>query len=154
MKLNNIVINPTYENLFSFDNAADKLEHDAQMISFRVLSEVEKICIHKSINKKKLAEMVGTSSSYITQLFRGTKSINTQIMAKFEEVLDMSFEIRVKLNEETYADFLGKQLSSDMLSTIHKWNAATGSLYYCPNKQTKNDRIDDLKTDHKEKQVA
>ncbi|SFE97815.1 Helix-turn-helix [Chitinophaga sp. CF118] len=118
IKSNNIVINPEYESLFSFENEAERTEHNAQMISYKVLSEIEKVCNEKNINKQKLAAMVGTSKSYITQLFRGTKSINTHIMEKFEDALNISFEIKVKLNEESYSDFLGKQLSLDILSSV------------------------------------
>lgn len=109
-KLNNMKINPEYETLFSFESEKEKIEHNAQMISYRILSEVEKVCEEKKIKKKTLAEMVGTSRSYITQLFRGTKQVNTDILARFEEALDISFQIKVKLNEETYDAYLAKQI--------------------------------------------
>jgi transcriptional regulator with XRE-family HTH domain len=100
-KLNSIEINPAFEDLFTFKNKEDKIEHDAQMISYRILSELEKICDQKNISKKALADMVGTSKSYITQLFNGTKSINTSIMAKFEHALDARFEVSFNLNTES-----------------------------------------------------
>jgi plasmid maintenance system antidote protein VapI len=109
-KLNNMKINPEYEALFSFGSKKEKIEHNAQMISYRILSEVEKVCEEKKIKKKALAEMVGTSRSYITQLFRGTKQVNTDIMARFEEALDISFQIKVKLNEESHEAYLAKQI--------------------------------------------
>lgn len=114
-KLNNTDINPKFENLFSFKDNNERTEHNAQMISFRILSEIEKICEEKKIKKKDLAEMVGTSRSYITQLFRGNKQVNTWIMAQLEDALEVSFEIRVKSNSESHADFVGKLLTKDIL---------------------------------------
>lgn len=100
MKLNNIVTNPAFDELFRFNNEDEKIEHDAQMISYRILSEVEKICDEKNIKKKELAQMTGTSKSYITQLFNGTKSVNTVILAKLEEALHVTFEVKLKKKEK------------------------------------------------------
>jgi transcriptional regulator with XRE-family HTH domain len=72
------------------------------MISYRVLSEVEKFCEDKKISKKDLAERVDTSLNYITELFRGTKLVDTYIMAKFEEAMDVSFEIGLKSRIELH----------------------------------------------------
>lgn len=116
-KLNNMKINPEYEALFSFESKKEKIEHNAQMISYRILSEVEKICEEKKINKKALAEMVGTSRSYITQLFRGTKQVNTEIMARFEEALDINFQIKVKLTEESEEAYLSRQIPVGFFNT-------------------------------------
>lgn len=116
MKSNKININPAFEKLFSFKSQHEKNEHNAQMISFRILSEVEKICEDKKIRKKELAKMVGTSPSYITQLFRGTKQVNTEIMARFEEALGISFTITAKLNEETYDSFWARHMPKDFFT--------------------------------------
>ena len=107
-KLNNIQIHPEFEDLFSFQSKEEKIEHDAQMISYRFLSQVEKICEEKNIKKKDLADILGTSRSYITQLFRGNKQVNTYILAKLEDALGISFEINAKLNEDSKEGLLAK----------------------------------------------
>ena len=119
-KLNNMKINPAFEELFSFGSKNERIEHNSQMISFRILSEVEKLCVEKKIKKKELAEMVGTSRSYITQLFRGTKQINTDIMARFEDVLNMHFEVKIKLNDEQRRLNWEVQPSIDLNDLIEK----------------------------------
>ncbi|HPT10003.1 MAG TPA: helix-turn-helix transcriptional regulator [Bacteroidales bacterium] len=75
------------------------LEHEYRMISFRFLSEVEKLSDEKNWNKKELAKNIGTSASYITQLFRGTKLINLPTLAKFQKLFDMTFEIKAVSNK-------------------------------------------------------
>jgi len=70
-----------------------EIEHAAQMISYRLLSEIEKICEKRKITKKELALAVGTTPSYISQLFRGTKMVNMEILAKFEMALKFQFKI-------------------------------------------------------------
>lgn len=101
MKFNNIVTNPAFDELIRFKDQDEKLEHDAQMISYRILSEIEKMCDEKKIRKKDLAQMTGTSKSYITQLFNGTKAINASILAKFENALNVTLEIKLKKNEDS-----------------------------------------------------
>ena len=72
----------------------DNVDHLAQMLSYRFLSEVQKICDKRKISRAELAEMTGVSRSYITQLFRGTKQCNMEILAKFESVLGIQFLIK------------------------------------------------------------
>jgi hypothetical protein len=95
-KSSNHKIEPEFEDLFSFSNKQEKLEHRAQMISYRILSEVEKLCEEQNIKMKDLAAMVDTSASYITQLFRGNKQVNTAFMAKCEEAFEMLFEFSIR----------------------------------------------------------
>lgn len=89
-------VNPEYKDLFTFKNKEDELEHKAQMISYRFLSEVEKACDRKKISRAELSEMVGTSRSYITQLFRGSKRVNMDLLAKLEDALGITFQIKGK----------------------------------------------------------
>ena len=71
----------------------ERIEHSAQMIAFRMLSEVERLCEEKNINRTELAKMLGTSKSYITQLFRGHKLLNLTMAAKLELVFNIKFGI-------------------------------------------------------------
>jgi transcriptional regulator with XRE-family HTH domain len=150
-KLNEMKINSEYKNLFSFANDEERIIHNSQMISYRILSEVENLCLEKKIKKKELADLMGTSKSYITQLFTGKKSINTYTMAKFEDILNMHFEIRVKLDEESYEDFFCKQINMDLF-TKRKFSSGKGSWFYCPNTEKTDSIIKDLKTENKQKQ--
>ncbi|MDB5246423.1 MAG: helix-turn-helix domain protein [Segetibacter sp.] len=155
-KLNNIQVNPEFDDLFSFESKEDKTEHDARMISYRFLSEVEKICEEKNIKKKDLAEALGTSRSYITQLFRGNKQVNTYILAKLEDALDISFEINAKLNEDTKEDFLAKQLPVGFFN--NKRYTANGCIMYCLKGSKQKDKTNEIvammKTENKYKQTA
>ena len=153
LKLNNVVINPEFENLFHFKNEEEKIEHNAQMISYRILSEIEKMCDEKKIKKKDLAIMTGTSKSYITQLFNGTKSINTNILAKFENVLNVTLEITLKNNDESYEDFWSKQITRSTLG-LKRFPSEAGAWYYCESTKFTEDIVSNLKTENMLKQVA
>ena len=71
----------------------EEIKHRAQMVSYRILSVIEKRCAVMGLSKKELAEKIGTSPSYITQLYRGTKQVNMTFMGKVEVALGISFTI-------------------------------------------------------------
>lgn len=91
-------VEPGFQSLFSFKNKKEKLEHDAKMIMFRFISEIEKLNQEKPMKKKDLAKALGTSASYITQLYRGDKLINLTTLAKLQDVYNLTFEIKAKIN--------------------------------------------------------
>lgn len=72
---------------------AETSQVDAHMLMFRFLSEVEKITDDRNISRRALAKLVGTSPSYITQLYRGNKIINLDLIGKLQKALDIKFEI-------------------------------------------------------------
>lgn len=95
-------IAPEFADLFSFKSKEEELEHEAKMIMFRFLSELEKINFEKPIKKKDLAKKIGTSASFITQLYQGNKLANLLTFAKFQEAYNISFEIKAKSNSTNY----------------------------------------------------
>lgn len=97
-------IAPEFENLFSFKNKEEELEHEAKMIMFRFLSELEKLNLEKPIKKKELAKAINTSASFITQLYQGEKLINLLTLAKIQDAYNMTFEIKAKHNSENYKE--------------------------------------------------
>lgn len=84
-------IKQAFGDLFANRTEEEQREDAAQLLSFRFLSEVERIMDERDLTRRKLAELVGTSSSYITQLFRGDRLLNIDMMARFEKALDIRF---------------------------------------------------------------
>lgn len=98
---NKFDVSKEFEHLFDFKDKGEEELHEAKMIMFRFLSEIEKISEEKTktkIKKKELAASLGTSASYITQLFNGEKLINLTTIAKLQEAFDVTFEITAKPN--------------------------------------------------------
>lgn len=92
-------INPEYENLFSFNTKEEEIEHEAKMLMFQFLDKIQKAAEDKNLNRKKIAQLLGTSASYITQLFRGDKLINLTTLAKFQKALNLKFEIHTNTQQ-------------------------------------------------------
>ena len=102
MKFNNKYnIEPGFENLFDFKSKEEELEHEAKMIMFKFLSEFENLNTTNPVKKKDLANAIGTSASFITQLFQGDKLISLLTLAKLQDAYDFTFEIKAKANLKT-----------------------------------------------------
>jgi transcriptional regulator with XRE-family HTH domain len=102
-------IRKAFLDLLSFKSLEEEIKHNAQMIMYRFLSEIEILSEEKKMTKKQLAEKIGTSASYITQLYRGNKPLNIETIAKFQKVFDITFDIKAKPNslieiQEVYAE--------------------------------------------------
>jgi len=80
-------------------SSKDELEHNTKMLMYRFLSEIERLAEEKNLNRKELAALIGTSASYITQLFRGTKILNLETIAKFQKVFDVTFKVEAIPND-------------------------------------------------------
>lgn len=109
-----------WDEIFSHPNEDSEIKHEAQMLMFEFLSEVEKYQQLQGITKKTLAQKVKTSASYITQLFRGNKPLNFETVIKFEKALKIKFSIIARPNtdemvvdEMAFIDIIKCQYSSD-----------------------------------------
>jgi len=85
-------IRSEFQKLFE-KSPDEQVEHRAQMLSWIFLSEAQKVMDRKGWPRKRLAKEIGTSASYLTQLFRGDRLLNFKTVAKIEAALDIEFEI-------------------------------------------------------------
>jgi len=84
-----------FKKSLQFKNVEDKVEHDSKILMFKFLTIVEQEMENRNMTKKDLAHKLNTSPSYITQLFRGTKTINLIKLAQLQNLFDIEFEIQL-----------------------------------------------------------
>ena len=89
-------IQNAFNDLFTFKDEKEEIKHKAHMLGFQFLSEIERISEDRGLKKKDFAKIIGTSPSYITQLFRGDKLVNLETLAKFAKGLNIDFDIKIK----------------------------------------------------------
>lgn len=85
-------IQSAFDNLFETSDE-EKIERKADVLALSFLSEIDKAMSTLKINKKELAKEVGTSASYITQLFRGDRKPNWTMLAKMSEAVNIDFHV-------------------------------------------------------------
>ena len=79
---------------------AEKIDDRAYLLSLIFLGEAEKAMDKKNWTRKRLAEAIGTSASYLTQLFRGDRLLNFKTIAKIEAALETEFVVKAESLEE------------------------------------------------------
>ena len=89
-------IKSQFDELLSFSSAEEFFEHEGHMLAFQFLGKVDSEMIRQGMSKKVLAEKVGTSSAYITQLFQGNRRPNWIMVAKMQAALDLKFMIKTE----------------------------------------------------------
>ena len=73
-----------FEDILEPSNREEKVELGASLLMAQFLTLVQEEADRRQLKRKELAEMIGTSASYLTQLFRGHKLINLTTAAKLE----------------------------------------------------------------------
>ncbi|MFA6400282.1 MAG: helix-turn-helix transcriptional regulator [Salinivirgaceae bacterium] len=96
-------ISEEFDDIFTFSNEEEELEHDAQMLTFKFLEELEKYHSGVKLKKKELAAVLDKSPSFISQLYAGDKLMNFPLLAKIQKAFDITFDVKVKANSINYA---------------------------------------------------
>ena len=101
-KKTNQSLKALWAKLQSERSEAEMIEEDAQMLMFQFLSEVQKCGEMQGLNRKTLAEKIGTSASYLTQIWRGNKPLNFLTIAKMQRVLGICFKIKTESTRKEF----------------------------------------------------
>lgn len=90
-----------FTNLSENRTLDEQIENEARMLHFRIMQLIEQAMDKKGWNKKTLADKLGKSQSYLTQLFLGHKMMNLTMMAAFQEALTLNFKLEIEHTDET-----------------------------------------------------
>lgn len=82
-----------FDSIMAFQSKEDQLEHESKILMFKFLSLIEHEMAKSDMSKKELAELLNTSASYVTQIFRGQKTINLLTLAKLQQIFGIEFKI-------------------------------------------------------------
>ena len=96
MKLpENFTVAKGFESLFDFSEK-DQKELDALWLAAQFLSIIQDEITLQQITRRELALRIGTSASWLTQVFRGDKLPNLETITQLQKALNIEFEIRQK----------------------------------------------------------
>ena len=84
--MENIVFAPEFQNLFQLSEK-DQNEVDSLVLAAQFLSHFTTILDERNISRKHLAQQIGVSPSWLTQIFRGDKLPNWETIVKIQKYL-------------------------------------------------------------------
>lgn len=129
MNLKNNEIRELFNHYLVPKDAEEIAQLEAKMIMAQFLSEIETVLETRRIRKRELASMIGTSASFITQLFRGNKIINLVTIAKIKIALNLNCEIKVKPKVMDDLEAFDKHIGSYLSELIQENNQRYSCLY-------------------------
>lgn len=100
-------IKKEWEDLFNESSYEDRVASLADVLALQFLGLVDRKMEMERISKKQLAEKIGTSAAFITQLFRGDRKPNWNTLAKMSLELDLDFKI---MSEELFQEKVQEEL--------------------------------------------
>lgn len=99
-----------FDKLMEFESKEDHLEHESKILMFKFLSLIEQEMATSEMSKKELADLLNTSASYVTQIFRGQKTINLLTLAKLQQIFGIEFRIiGQKVHENSRSNKVGRK---------------------------------------------
>ena len=82
-----------FADLFT-DSPIEQNKIDALVLAARFFELINYALEEKKMTRKSLAESIGTSASWLTQLFRGDKLPSLETIAALGNALDIEFEVK------------------------------------------------------------
>lgn len=103
----------------------ENLDIEALAIGHSYLSEAQRVMDDRGMLRKDLAEMMGMSPSFLTQLYRGDRPVNDKHKALLQRVLNIRFEVmavdlsdRMPLGDYSYPELV----EDDYMMVWHRMN--------------------------------
>lgn len=122
-------IKASFDQFFESFSEEELQEQQARLLAFKFLSEVEKAMEKEGMNRKELAQEIGTSASYVTQLFRGDRLLNFNTLAKMVRALGLDFEIKDKSREKSVQEEIADLLNMNIDKRPGYWVYHTRADY-------------------------
>ena len=104
-----------WENLFNEISHEDRVSSLADVLALQFLGLVDRKMELEKISKKELAKKIGTSASFITQLFRGDKKPSWNILAKMSIELGLEFKIMTD-------ELLLEKVQEELMAYHQRWS--------------------------------
>ncbi len=87
------------KKLFEFSDDNEKLEFEKDILQIDFMEYISELMEESGMSQKSLAELIGKSPSWVSQLFSCDKRINIDTVIGFQRVFKTNFSIVKKTND-------------------------------------------------------
>lgn len=108
-------IKKEWDDLFNEISYEDRVASLADVLALQFLGIVDQKMEKEEISKKEMAEKIGTSASFITQLFRGDRKPNWNILAKMSVELGLEFKVMTE-------ELLQEKVQEELIAYHQRWS--------------------------------
>ncbi|MGY6558764.1 MAG: helix-turn-helix domain-containing protein [Nitritalea sp.] len=107
-------IKQEWDALFNSVTQEELVSSKADVLAMQFLGLVDQKMEEQNISKKVLAQRIGTSASFITQLFRGDRKPNWNILAKMSMELGLEFKVMTE-------EMIRERVSEELMAYHQRW---------------------------------
>lgn len=107
-------IQTEFLGLMAFSSPEEEIEFKASLLAMQFLGLADQKMKELNLSKKELAAMIGTSASFITQMFRGDRNPNWNILAKMSKALELEFKVMTE-------DLINERIQEGLTDYHKKW---------------------------------
>ncbi|MDP2301915.1 MAG: helix-turn-helix transcriptional regulator [Ignavibacteria bacterium] len=107
---------PTFEELLNeaeellvFKTKEEKTGFDKDVLQLEIMHEVQKLMDNEGLSRKELAEKLGKSKSFVSQLFSCDKKLHFGLLTQFQEI----FKGKFKFSFIPFSDYNPKMVIDD-----------------------------------------
>ncbi|MBN7810961.1 helix-turn-helix transcriptional regulator [Algoriphagus sp. H41] len=108
-------IKSEWDALLSEMSYEEQVASKADVLALQFLGLVDQKMEESGMTKKELGERIGTSASFITQLFRGNRKPNWNILAKISLELNLDFKV---LTEKLFQE----KVQEELMAYHQRWS--------------------------------
>lgn len=83
-------------DIISFKSDREKFDFEVTALRFNSIEIVLRLMEERRMNNKSLANKLGVSESFISQLFSGDKILNYKILARLQRIFGVKFKLEIK----------------------------------------------------------
>jgi len=104
-----------WEAIIGNNSPEEEIAFKADLLAMQFLGIVDQKMEELDMSKKELAHKIGTSASFITQLFRGDRKPNWNTLAKMSLELGIEFKILSQ-------DLLQEKVKEELMEYHQRWS--------------------------------
>lgn len=104
------------EELLGFKTKEDKRGFDKDVLQLEIMNEVERLMVSEGLSRKDLADKLGISKSFISQLFSCDKKLHFGLLAQLQEV----FKCKLNFSFIPYSEYSSKMVIADYKNSSEK----------------------------------
>ncbi len=109
----NIELQNKLANLIDTSNLEEQIEVETMIMNSIIMEQIDFYLKENNMNRNDLAEKLGVSKSYISQLFSCNKIINLETLATLKKKLNLN--VFIKINPPLYSTFCDMKPVNDNL---------------------------------------
>ena len=115
--------------LLHISTEQDRTDLDAELIQLQLLEKVSSIMEDRGMTRSELANKLGISRAFVSQMFAADRALNLKLLAKIQRILDVHFEV-TPIQSWSYSPKMNQNSHPSKEKLVNVWfNKSSHSMW-------------------------